>query len=548
MIAGVVLTILLVVGVTLLVSYGITRTYVDKRETSAFVSLICTLGIAITLLCVLLIPVDIYVVSSSLNADGSQSDPGLTSRTADAIQSLYYAMYVLLVVWAFFLLPFCYFFFEEESEDGRLGPRIWTALKYSIGFILFFFVLLTLGLVLKKGKQDDSTDWKHRLANDFTGAEAILSFCIGCLACIGLIAYSVYAAYGLARMPLKLMSKARVRPPSLASLDGIDVRTAEDVDLSLRRNQENMSYLESQYSMSGRAWSKEDQEQMKELKREHRRLQSLKTARARRSGHGGGSSVSRLGAGGVSDGQELSWSDKCWNFLVPIRMAIGILFIGLSLLIITSLSITVVDKFLHSDCGASCGYTLSKSTILNPIDEALKKLAQAFPMDCLAFGGLTLYIFLACVSGVVGLGVRFFIFHLYTVHKGRTMPNAFLMATWLFQMMTVTLNMEVLTLSPTYATFGNQFWLNATSTEPDKHLPCDIHNIQVYENTCVQTQIGRFINTMSVESPFFNVILFYGNLAFLGFYVLFLAHGAFCADNGAKDELDEFRRLDEDSD
>ena len=148
---------------------------------------------------------------------------------------------------------------------------------------------------------------------------------------------------------------------------------------------------------------------------------------------------SRLRTGGaqgrrVGDEPEtLSCFDKCWNVLVPIRMAIAIPLVLLSLLLIISLTITVVDKFKNSPCGASCGYTLGKSQILNPIDEAFKGLAKVFPIDCIFFGGLVMYIFLAAVSGVVGLGVRFFMFKLYSIQKGRTLPNAYMLAAWIFQ-------------------------------------------------------------------------------------------------------------------
>jgi len=226
--------------------------------------------------------------------------------------------------------------------------------------------------------------------------------------------------------------------------------------------------------------------------------------------------------------------------------------------------------------------------------------------DCLFFGGLVLYIFLCCVSGIVGLGVRFFVIKLYSIQKGKTMPNAFLMAAWMLQvregrsdrhsdggkeggwsgmdayaslrtptdvvyfltlcslccpsasrspppppppppaqLMALTLNMEIITIAPTYATFGTQFYVNATSQE---RMLCDTHLIDAVEHTCVQTQVSRFINTMAVETPFFSVILFYGNLAFLGFFVLFLVHGVFCADNSKKEEVDAFRKLDDESD
>ena len=115
----------------------------------------------------------------------------------------------------------------------------------------------------------------------------------------------------------------------------------------------------------------------------------------------------------------------------------------------------------------------------------------------------------------------------------------------LLQLMALTLNMEIVTIAPTYATFGNQFYLNTTSQE--RQL-CDTHLIDAVSHTCVQTQVSRFINTMAVETPFFSVILFYGNLAFLAFFVLFLVHGVFCADNSKKEEVDAFRKLDDESD
>ena len=37
------------------------------------------------------------------------------------------------------------------------------------------------------------------------------------------------------------------------------------------------------------------------------------------------------------------------------------------------------------------------------------------------------------MSGIVGMGVRFFVIKLYSIQKGKTMPNAFLMAAWMLQ-------------------------------------------------------------------------------------------------------------------
>jgi len=539
-VAGVAIMILVLVAVTLLFSYGLLRTYIDRLESNMLTSFVSTTAIAVTLLCVLLVPVDIYIVSSGLNHDGSQSDPALTSRSGDALQTVYYALYIALLAFAFLLLPFTYFYYEEDGEDSTRASRSWAALKYTAGFIVFFFVLLTLGLVLKKGKQHDTEDWRAKLSNDFSGAEAILSFCIGCLACIGLVAYVVYAAYGLARMPLKLMAKAKAREPTLPTsapspLDGSS--RGEDLELALRKNQENLNYLQSQYDLSGRPWSKDDLKQFTELKREQRRLQQLRQAKQRT---GQAVRSARMGREDV-----LTCWDKCWNFLVPVRMVIAIPLLLVSLLLITSVTLTVVDKFEHSLCGPSCGYSLAKTHIINPVDEAFRRLAKVFPIDCILFTLLVLYIFLACVSGMVGLGVRVFIVKLYAIQKGRTLPNAFLMAAWLLSLMTLVLNLQISVIAPSYSSFGNQFFLNTTSGE---RVVCDNDMIGRVEHTCIQTQLGKFMSTMQVETPFFAVILFYGNLAFLGFFALFIIHGVFFADNGKKEEVDAFRRLQDESD
>ena len=117
-----------------------------------------------------------------------------------------------------------------------MATRTCSAAKYTCGFLMFFVLLLALGLVLKRGKQSEtSADWRDKLSNDFTSGEAILSFSIGCLACFGLIAYVVYAAYGIARIPLKLMGRAKVKiskPIGSAPTDGPRVGTCRPAQRS----------------------------------------------------------------------------------------------------------------------------------------------------------------------------------------------------------------------------------------------------------------------------------------------------------------------------
>lgn len=529
--------IVLVVFLSILFSYLLLRTYVDKRESSYLTSFVSCATVSVTLLCCFLIPVDIYTVSSDLDSTGQHTNPDLVKQSAQAVQGLYYSLYIVLLVFAFILLPFTYFYFEEDAEDATVASRTCAALKWTAGFVFFFFILLTLGLVLKKGSDSSSPDWKEKLKGDFDNGEAVLNFCVGCLACIGLIFYVVYAGYGLSRLPLKIMSRARSAHEANKK-KGIDAKTGllsdEDLELGIRRNKENMVYLESQYQLSGRQWSKEDKQQLDILKKEQRKLESMRQARLIKSNN-----KAALQGG-------LSQCDRCWNAVAPLRYLLAIPLFCVSLLIVISLTMTVVDKFMHSDCKASCGYAITKASILNPIDEALKWMSKAFPIDVIVFGALVMYIFLACVSGIVGLGVRFFVFKLYNVSSGRTLPNAYLMASWILSFMVLVLNMQVTNLMPQYALFGTQFYLDANGSKQ----PCNLDlSLLADGKFCALTQIGKFITTMSVQTPFFNVVLFFGNLGFLFFFLIYLVWGLIKGERaGGGSGIDEWNVLNDDSD
>ena len=62
------------------------RHYEDPRERSCLTTTVSAVAISCTLFCVFLIPVDIYTVSSSLDADGNQTHPDLVARTGEAIK------------------------------------------------------------------------------------------------------------------------------------------------------------------------------------------------------------------------------------------------------------------------------------------------------------------------------------------------------------------------------------------------------------------------------------------------------------------------------
>ena len=57
--------------ITALFAYCFIKRYTDPEEASCLVTLCGTIGISVTLFCVLIIPIDIYTVSYSLDQNGN---------------------------------------------------------------------------------------------------------------------------------------------------------------------------------------------------------------------------------------------------------------------------------------------------------------------------------------------------------------------------------------------------------------------------------------------------------------------------------------------
>lgn len=497
---GVLGTILL----TVMMSYAFVKRYAHPQEGSCMTSCPSALSLCTTLFCVLLIPVDIYVVSYDLlDADGSHGDIALVNSGADLILILYYSLYGLMLFCGFFLMPFAYFYFEEESEDENKWTRICAATKYTVGFVVIFAVLLILGVVLKKNQAHASVNWVKDLSDGLTNVEGMLFFAIGCLAMFGMLGWVTYGAYGLASAPVE-MARSRKSNGCCGKRDPME---SSELDRSLRIVAESQNFLRaSNRERDESSWSAEDRKKFQQLKKEERSLKEQS-----------GSSMSLNQYNEEGD----CWG-TCWNLCAPFRCILAIVFGLASLFVVVSFILSSIDMLVNSKCGPACGYRVDTPQIQNPSDVALSALSQYFPMDFILFGFLACYLFVSSIHGLVMIGVRLLCWKLYSMPPRRTMPHAVLMGSWMIMFVVLTLNMQILTFAPQYATFGNQFFVNRTNG-PEK-LACTLE-VALHNHTtgdfCKMTQISRIINTINVQTPFVGVVLFFANLGFVGFYFLF---------------------------
>jgi len=209
---------------------------------------------------------------------------------------------------------------------------------------------------------------------------------------------------------------------------------------------------------------------------------------------------------------------------------LGLIFLGISLLVVVSLMISAIDKAMHSNCKASCGYAIDSPTLPNPIDISLRKLSNFFPLDLVFFTVGIIYIFLCSVYGLTKIGIRVCIWKFYDVKERGTMANGLLFGCWLLMFIVLAVDMELLTLVPQYTTFGDQTYVNVL-TGGNKTLECSLSqfkNSTASSNQCVMTQLSQFVNSTQLSLSVFGVLFYFANWAFLAAFIAFFLYILLC--------------------
>lgn len=117
---------------------------------------------------------------------------------------------------------------------------------------------------------------------------------------------------------------------------------------------------------------------------------------------------------------------KCaTRYFLPLKQTIWFKSHQVSAVIVLAFILTSIDKLLHSECGFSCGYSLTHPMKwLNPIDTFLVVMAkvlpcsprfphlisthlQWFPLDYIILGLIVTYFYFATLDGIIHIGIRF---------------------------------------------------------------------------------------------------------------------------------------------
>ncbi|KAK5663549.1 hypothetical protein OQA88_3980 [Cercophora sp. LCS_1] len=534
------------VAVALLIAIVTTFTWQQPRERSLTVTTVAIFSLWALLATVLLLPVDIALVSATSSVTlGAKKDWATPERVDGILLTLkivYYALYSLDALLCLIAIPFAYFWYEEydevDEEEGRsFGSRFWGAMKYTLAFIAFVVILFLIGFFVpatakNHGKHMDLDYFKRLLAAN--NGEKALTFGVGLLITIGTLLYAMYTGAGLALFPVSFIKSA----PSISAPE-----LSATTETALENNREVQRQLEMRSAGRPEGMPQKDRRELDALKREEltlvRRLRV--TAEARGEGQ---SAVLR------------AWI-KTQALFRPLKLLGGIVLLLLAILVWVSMLLTGIDKAANSICKQHCGYILGHINVFQPVNWIFVQSAKAFPVDYVLMALLILFFFSSSVTGIASIGIRLLWVRIFQIKKGRTAPQALLIATVMLTLIILAINYAVAMLvAPQYATYGTQTFCSNSAGLPGAQPDCRGHLDMVRpcseastdplsKDVCTPTVMSTFLNRITLTWPVLGAIDFWAQFAFLGVFLVVFLTSLFRTPRLNVSEIDEEAEADE---
>lgn len=537
------------VAVALVFAVAIITTYTWQApyERSIAVTVVSIVSLTALLATVFLLPVDIALVSSTgsvhLGAKKDWATPERVDHMLLTLKITYYTLYSFDALLCLIAIPFTYFWFEEydevEEEEGTSSnaARFWKALKYTLGFVFLVLILFLIGFFVpaagSAGREHMDLDYFKRLLAANNGEKA-LTFGVGLLMTLGTLLYILYTGAGLALLPVSFIKSA----PSI-SAPQLSATTAS----ALERNRELQRQLEIRNAGRPEGMSQKDRREMDALLREERTLVRRERLAAEARGDGRGT-VFR------------AWT-KVQAVFRPLKLLGGIFLLLLAILIWVSMLITAIDKAANSICKEHCGYILGHLNVFQPINYIFVQSAKAFPVDYILMALLVLFFFSSSITGLASIGIRFLWVRIFQIRKGRTAPQALLIATVLLALVILAINYAVaMVVAPQYAIYGTQtFCVNAPRRpgeqpdcrhHPDMVRPCsEAFSEPAAKDVCTPSVMSTFLNRITLNWPVFGAVDFWAQFVFLAVFLVVFVTTLFRAPRLNLSELDEEAEVDE---
>jgi LMBR1 domain-containing protein 1 len=524
-----------------------TFTWQTPRERSAVVSIVAIISLTSLLATVLLLPVDIALVSATSSAAlGAKKDWATPERIDSILYTLkvvYYSLYSFDALLCLIVIPFAYFWHEEydeievEEEGRTLGSRFMAAAKYTLFFVAFVVVLFLLGFFVPAAGDSSQAHWdldyfKKLVAQNH--GEKALTFALGLMLTLGTMLYVVYTGAGLALLPISFIKAA----PSISA-----PQLHQNTATQLEQNRERQRQIEMRNAGRQEEMSRKDQRELDALVREEQTL----VRRERLASEAQGEGRSRI---------YQAWLKVC-AFFRPVKLIGGILLLLLSVVIWVSVLITGIDKAKNSVCKQKCGYILGQIHVFQPMNWIFVKSAKAFPVDYILMALLVLFFFSSSISGIATVGIRLLWVRIFQIRKGRTAPQALLIATVMLGLIILATNYGIAMLvAPQYSIYGTQTFCTNEPAHPGEQPDCRKHSDMIHacsealkyehaKDVCTPSVMSTFLNRITITWPFFGLIDFWAQFAFLAVFLVVFVTALFRTPKLNLSQIDEEAEADE---
>lgn len=471
---------------------------VRENESSAITNIIIAICLCVTICGALLIPVDVFLVSSMKNANGTYQewakDVKIRQEYLFDIQMVYYVLFCVVLTMTFLVLPLTFFYHttsplaedEEDLVDETFGRKFCRALKYTSASIALLVVLILLGIFLPfetsklQGGVSEYFEGRWTAFKTEEGLFETIVFLMNSLSIVGLFLLVIYTALGIASLPCDFIRGTNQIFNSISQVES-EIKEAEDRLSNLTNNEDGMNTFE--------------QDEVSRLEEELSTLNRRKT--------------------------ELVDSSRgcflfCYRIFRPFQVIMGLLFLLLGLLIFMSLMLNNIDKAIHSS--AKEGYILKNGTLPNPMDMALVCLQNAFPLDYILYLCMVLFFLITSISGVKRIGIRFMWLPLYKIAPHSTKPQALALMSLTLILILVASNILFFSVAPDYTTFGSQRF---SISNPDNQTSIEhCNNVHAPEAECNMTIIATFLLAFHTKAWIFGAVYYW--LTWIFIVILFV--------------------------
>jgi LMBR1 domain-containing protein 1 len=228
-----------------------------------------------------------------------------------------------------------------------------------------------------------------------------------------------------------------------------------------------------------------------------------------------------------------------------------------AIIVWVSMLITGIDKAKNSICKGNCGYVLGNINIAQPMNFIFTKSAEIFPVDYILMVLLVLFFFSSSVAGIASIGIRFLWVRLFEIRKGRSPPQALLIATVMLSLIALAVNYSITMLvAPQYSIYGPQTFCQNLPKHPGEQPNCTKHPELVKPcselsrsdasgDVCTPSVVSTFLNRVTLNFPFFGALDFWAQFAFLAVFLVVFITALFRTPRLNLAELDNDAEVDE---